>query len=321
MAAGANNQITFDANAAGASLTTNLRLEQILSAEIGALLADRASLYGHPAIPLVGDLTGSGSDTLRYRLIGLDGYDEMASQTGLQAEIKEVLPESLDDAKVDIALVRAAINREVSDLAQLTQFGAPDVDPYRLAESTVGAFLMYFTSQVATAGASFSSTVGSATRDMDVSDFYDALFTLELANVSGPYVAVLHPRQVADWQASLRSEPNALSIAPATQDALMAKGQGSIGSFMGVDIFKSSKITSGGGARKGFMMGYGAMGYAIGKPSRFVGSSEVMMPPGVPISIEFEREAAKSLTRLVASAYCGVSILQDSMGCLISTEA
>lgn len=318
---GVNDQITFDNNAAGKALTTNLRLSQILGAEIGLLLADRASLYGHPAIPLVGDLTGSGSDTLRHRLIGLDGYDEMAAAAAPQNEINAFNPTALSDGHVDIALVRAAISREVSDLAVLSQFGSPDVDPYKLAESTVGAFLMYFTSQVATAGASFGSSVGSASRDMDVSDFYDALFTLELANVPGPYVSILHPRQVADFQSALRSEPNALAMSSDTQSALQIKGQGSIGSYMGVELFKSSKITAGGGAKKGFMMGYGAMGYVIGRPAPFAGAAEVQMPAGVPIAIEFERSAAESLTRIVSTAYIGVSILQDSMGVLIATDA
>ena len=183
---GVNDQITFDNNAAGKALTTNLRLSQILGAEIGLLLADRASLYGHPAIPLVGDLTGSGSDTLRHRLIGLDGYDEMAAAAAPQNEINAFNPTALSDGHVDIALVRAAISREVSDLAVLSQFGSPDVDPYKLAESTVGAFLMYFTSQVATAGASFGSSVGSASRDMDVSDFYDALSRLNWPTFPDP---------------------------------------------------------------------------------------------------------------------------------------
>lgn len=320
MATGANNQILFDANAAGAALTTHSRLAAVLTAEIGFLLADRASLYGHPAIPLMADITGSGSDTARVRLAGLDGYDTMETQSGAQAEINSINPESFDDAHVDIAVSRAMLSYEVSDLANMTQFGSADVDPYRLAASSVGSFLTYFTELVCTSMASFSSSVGSATRDMDVSDFYDALFQLELSNVDGPYLCILHPRQLADFQSSLRSEPNALSMSADTQNALGIKGQGAAGSFMGVEIFKSSKVTAGGGAKKGAMFGHGALGYAVGVPQKLVGAPEVLRPAGVPLAIEFDREARKSMSRIISSAYCGVAILQDSMGVLLATD-
>jgi len=96
----------------------------------------------------------------------------------------------------------------------------------------------------------------------------------------------------------------------------MAKGQGYAGSFLGVDIFKSSKVpTANGGAdRAGAMMGYGAVGMAEG-------AVRPIAAAGTVIAVEYERDSAKGLTAITGNAYFGVSLLQDSMGVSIITDA
>jgi hypothetical protein len=105
---------------------------------------------------------------------------------------------------------------------------------------------------------------------------------------------------------------------------LAAKGQGFAGSFMGVDIYKSSKVpTANAGAdRAGAMMGYGAVGMAEGsvRPIAALGGA-LQFHAGTVIAVEYERDSSKALTAITGNAYFGVSILQDAMGVSIITDA
>jgi hypothetical protein len=135
---------------------------------------------------------------------------------------------------------------------------------------------------------------------------------------------VLHPVQVTDLQNSIRAEGGALQYIAATQEMLMAKGQGFAGSFLGVDIFKSSKVpTANAGAdRAGAMMGYGAVGMAEGavRPIAALGGA-LQFPAGTVIAVEYERSSATALTSITGNAYFGVALLQDAMGVSIITDA
>jgi hypothetical protein len=98
----------------------NLRLSAILHNEISLLLADRASLRNHEAIVNYGDIAGSGSETIRVPLLGVDGYDLMASTSegnapGSATALTYLAPE--------ITVARYALQRGLTDLAQMTNSG------------------------------------------------------------------------------------------------------------------------------------------------------------------------------------------------------
>ena len=146
------------------SMDGNVRLAAVLSLEVSLLLADRASLRGHEAIVDYGNIAGSGSETIRVPLLGLDGYDAMAS--------------------------------------------------------TGEAYDMAVTTAICALFGSFSNSVGTATVDLSVDDFFSAIFQLEQSNVNGRPMAVLAPIQLSDLQNSIRQEGGALQFVPATQAML-----------------------------------------------------------------------------------------------------
>jgi hypothetical protein len=168
----------------------------------------------------------------------------------------------------------------------------------------------------------FTATAGSTGVDMSVDDFYSAQFALTLASVPGPYIAVLHPRQLADFQSSLRAEYGATQFVQATQDMLNIKGQGFAGAFNGVDVFVSSRVpTANSGAdRAGAMFGRGAIGYVEGSPYPIVGAPGVVTPAGSPVVVEFDRVIGGGTTSILASNYLGIGKLQE-MGVSIITDA
>ena len=297
----------------------DLRLAKILNNEIQLLLADRFSLRTHPAIFNAGNIAGRGSSVISIPQAGLEGYDLMTAVGGETASASNV---ALTDASADITIARFALRREISDLANMTD--SVGLTAERLAADMVGGYEMAVTNAICDTIDGFTATAGTTGVDLSVDDFFSALFTLEQASVRTPYVSVLHPVQVTDLQNSIRAEGGALQYIAATQEMLAAKGQGFAGSFLGVDIFKSSKVpTANGGAdRAGAMMGYGAVGMAEGsvRPISAL-SGALQFPAGTVIAVEYERSSATALTAITGNAYFGVALLQDAMGVSIVSDA
>lgn len=305
------NEITYTA--------ASERVAAVLYGEMGLLLADRASLYKHPAINDYSDMAGRGSTAIKIPLAGLAGYDSMAATNA--DEVTAVGNTALTTTAPTITIARYALARDRSDLYQVTDPGL--LSPEAIAADMVGAYHMAVTTAIAALGAGFSNSVGTSGVDMSVDDFYSAIFQLEESDVNGALLAVLHPVQVSNLQASIRLEGGANQYKAATQDMLDAKGQGFAGSFAGVDIFKSSKVpTANAGAdRAGMMFAAGAIGFAAGSPSAISSLGGVIVPAGSEVMVEFERDSAAGLQKMVGSAFFGVAELQDSKGVGIVTDA
>ena len=243
------------------TLSGNARVAAVLAQEIQLKLADRASLHNHPSIVNFGNMAGRGSAALQVPILGLDGSDLLASA----ADGAVVANTTLTAAAATLTIGRYALRYDLTDLGGAIT-DSIGLNAQRLAESMVGSTLMAFQNALCDTIDGFTATAGSTGVDMSVDDFYSAQFALTLASVSGPYIAVLHPRQLADFQSSLRAEYGATQFVMATQEMLNIKGQGFAGMFNGVDIFVSSKVpTANAGAdRAGAMFGYCAVGYVEG---------------------------------------------------------
>jgi hypothetical protein len=291
----------------------NIKLAAVLSLEVSLLLADRASLRGHESIVDYGNIAGSGSETIRVPLLGLDGYDAMAS-TGEAAAPSGT---ALTYESPSITVARYALQRGISDLAAMTNSGAgPSIE--MLAADFAGAYDKAVTTAICALFSSFTQTAGSATVDLSVDNYFDAIFQLEQANVNGRPMAVLAPIQVADLQNSIRQEGGALQFIPATQAMLEAKGQGFVGEFAGTDIFKSDQVATSTG-RQGSLYVRGSIGYAEGRmnPSPLLGSQVTASGPVV-VDVDRSNGAVSTLT---GSGYFGCAILQNAMGVLLETDA
>lgn len=295
------------------NLETDLRLASSLAANLRVLLADQASLRTSGVVTFLGSVNGALTDTLSERFAGLDGYDAFAAAS---SEASDESSTALTDASASVAVARMVIRRDISDLAVLTGNGA--INPRRLAASMVGEYEQGWMQLLADAIDDAATDVGSSGVDMSVSDFFDAIYQLELSSVPTPLTALLHPRQIADLTESLRAEGGAIQYMPASQAMLEAKGQGLAGELLGVSIFKSSKVNSAGGNRHGAMMGAGAVGYRIGVVEEVIGSQVIRADEFV---VEFERDASKSTTEIVGSSYLGIGIIEQARIVGIVTDA
>ena len=303
------------------SMLTDLRMNNMISQEIRLLLADSVSLRNTPYMSFVGSINGMGSDTIKVRKAGLDGYnsDQWATFSG-SPEADAVTNTALTDASADVVVKRRSLAYGISDLAAMTELaGAGGLDPFRIAESIARSYDGMVADLTADAFASFTD-VETATGNLDVDSFTDAYQKLQNKSgktVPGPYVCVLHPKAWGHLQDSIRAETGAIKFNPATIDAISAKGDAYKGSFLGVEIYVSSYVTDDGSDFKQAMWAPGAIGFATGAP-QVIGASQVMQMDQV--TIEMDRQSANATTRVIGHAYFGVSIIDDDRGVLLKSD-
>jgi len=311
------NPITFDNVAASGGLVDKLRLSAMISQEINLLLKDNANLRNTALLSYQGSINGSGSDTVRVRLAGLDGYDSMAAATSENSD-ESGNTTALTINSADLVAARQFIIYEMDDLASMTGFGGSDIDPFRIAQSIAGSYETRFAELTGAAAASFTTTAGLNTTTLSVDDFFDAIFALEQASsgsgAPGPYAAVLAPKALTELQDSLRNETgNAVSRMQSSMDMLSAKGENYAGNLFGVDVYRSAHVNENASAGfDNFVISPMALGYVDGIPAGVQGSADLMSMGKV--VVEFDRRPMSASTFICGHAYLGLGIIEDARG-------
>jgi len=294
-----------------------LRLSAMISQEINLLLKDNTNLRNTPLLSYQGSINSTGSDTVRVRLAGLDGYDSMAS-AGTEISDESANTTALTINSADLVAARQYIIYEMSDLSSMSGFGGSDVDPFRIAQSIAGSYETRFAELTGEAAALFTTTAGANTTTLSVDDFFDAIFALEQASsgagAPGPYACVLAPKALTELQDSLRNETgNAVSRMQSSMDMLQAKGENFAGNLFGVDVYRSAHVKE--NASSGFdnyMISPMALGFVDGIPSGVQGSADLMSMGKV--VVEFDRRPMSASTFIVGHAYLGIGIIEDARG-------
>lgn len=294
-----------------------LRLSAMISQEINLLLKDNTNLRNTPLLSYQGSINGTGSDTVRVRLAGLDGYDSMAAATS-EISDESANTTALTINSADLVAARQYIIYEMSDLSSMSGFGGSDVDPFRIAQSIAGSYETRFAELTGEAAALFTTTAGANTTTLSVDDFFDAIFALEQASsgagATGPYACVLAAKALTELQDSLRNETgNAVSRMQSSMDMLQAKGENFAGNLFGCDVYRSAHVKE--NASLGFdnfMISPMALGFVDGIPSGVQGSADLMSMGKV--VVEFDRRPMSASTFIVGHAYLGLGIIEDARG-------
>lgn len=294
-----------------------LRLSAMISQEINLLLKDNTNLRNTPLLSYQGSINGTGSDTVRVRLAGLDGYDSMAAATS-EISDESANTTALTINSADLVAARQYIIYEMSDLSSMSGFGGSDIDPFRIAQSIAGSYETRFAELTGEAAALFATTAGANTTTLSVDDFFDAIFALEQASsgagATGPYACVLAAKALTELQDSLRNETgNAVSRMQSSMDMLQAKGENFAGNLFGCDVYRSAHVKE--NASLGFdnfMISPMALGFVDGIPSGVQGSADLMSMGKV--VVEFDRRPMSASTFIVGHAYLGLGIIEDARG-------
>jgi hypothetical protein len=294
----------------------DLRTAEALSAEYLLLLAARESLPAHPALLYAGDAQGRGSVVMKVPHVGLAGYDILSAV----ADGSAVTNTALSDGSTAITIGRHSKSYEASDLVRLSDQGL--LSPQAFAADAVQATASTVVSLVANVTDGFSATVGTSGSDLSVANFLAAIQTLEVANVPGPYMAILHPQQMGDLRAALAAVTGgAVQWLPATAEQINLLGNGYRGRWASVDLFSTTFVpTANAGAdRAGGMFGRGAVVWADSTIPGENDSSQLII--GGKVLFERDRTAKSGLTAYVTHAYLGVSEGIDAAGVSIITDA
>ncbi len=286
------------ANETTTSLATELILTEVVNREV-----IRAAYAEVVAAPLVRVKDIADQPTLtatfpKYPKLtasalteGTDMSNTAVNTTGVSIDAGEVgLMVTITDL-----LKAAAVNPITEDLAQeMGRAIAEKIDTDITAEF-----------------ANFSLTAGTSGADMTLSDLIDAVYALENANAPGPYVAILHPIQIADLRKDIVSNAaTAFSLVPdSMKQALLAGGELSL-EIMGVQIFRSTTCASvnTNADRQGGMF-----------PAR-----DLVAPIGMALKqvsrTEFQRDASLRATEVVVTSVYGVGTINAAWGVKIVTD-
>lgn len=297
--------------------TADLRMAAVIQAQVLMQMADTSSLRNE--ITFVGDVNGSGSDSIRVRYADYGAKTPMAAA----ADGTDTGASSMDGSVATVTIGRSFLRYDLTDLLVMTSLGR-DLDPFVIAEGLAASATARINQIICTTFTNATNSVGTSGVDMSVDDFMNALYQLELTDNPDPsqWLAVLHNRQLADLQASLRAENNNfLAFSPATEVVSSAKAPGLVGSLLGVRIFKSSFVQPDAGNLnyEGMMFSPRGVGYGIGSVPPITGGSE-MRPAGAPVTVAFQRDESAGITEVCAHLYCGASILEDSRCVKIVTD-
>jgi len=298
------------------SNSQNRTLTEVLNGFFTLIYADRDILFNHQALIKIDDPTPGGSTTVQVPEVGWMGFDQLTAV----AEGAAIGNTALTEQESLISVGRYGKRYEHSELAKMTDvYGL--LDPQSFAQDAVVSGGMTLTNLIAGLMGGFSSTVGATGVNLSVQNWYDAITTLELANVKGRYLADIHGRQYADLRDALRAETGVIEHMEATEAQMETRSSAFKGSVGGVDIFASNQVpTANAGAdRAGGMFGRGAILWA---------DAQIMPNPAVAfqiiagrMSINFAYDDRRAMTGATTNYYLGVTEGQDAGGVAIITDA
>ena len=70
------------------NIAADLRMTALISNELHLKLRDVSSLRNTPWATYAGSINGSGSSAVRYRIVGLDGYDSFAASLAEDTDVE-----------------------------------------------------------------------------------------------------------------------------------------------------------------------------------------------------------------------------------------
>lgn len=289
------------------------RVTSVLQGEILQMLAVRGSLPQHQALIYAGDISGSGTDTLKFPQIGMMGYDLMATI----AEGASGVTTDITDASTTLTPTRRFKAYAASDLAKWTDPASGAINPAMFAADAVATFANQQLYDLSQMGGGFSSSVGSSGVDLGVADWLAGRIALEIANVPGPYLMVAHGRQLGDLAVAMASVAGVIQY---RQDAQAVVGGIEMGTCLGVDFVKSNHVpTANAGAdRAGFMFGRGAIVWGMAGV-RAETADQVQLTPF--ILFERMRDGMAGITKYITQCYLAFAEAIDAAGVGVVTDA
>ena len=216
-------------------------------------------------------------------------------------------------AEFELVLAKYSRAYQITDLVGAA--GSP-IDLQRIVANLVQGLDLTLTDQFCSLFSTFTTQTGNNANALDVDDIFDASFALNLANNSGPFTAVLSPKQMNEFMDDLRTQTNLMAYNSPSQEQLVAKGPGYHGSWNGIDLYQSDSCVTAAGVKHGAMFSQGCLAYQLGNVAAMQGHipSANLMVNTPELVVELDRSALAGMSSAVAHAYLAVAVANDSRG-------
>lgn len=308
------NEVTY-----ATLLSNGGRIAAVLAALLHTNLYDATSLRG--LIEFRDQVSGSTVGRVSTVTRGIN-FAAASSETSGGASNT-----ALTTGYYDLTIARYLAQMQPTDLMAISGDGGAGVNVELVISMLLEGLDLTITNLLCLAFPNLATSVGTSGADLTVTNFFSAKFALNLT-YNGPDVAtVLHPQQVNDLETSIRGEGGAMQYRQDAQMMLDAKSTGYVGSFLGVQIYQSGRVTTAnaGADRCGAMFSRGCFAYTLGDISRIMGAQLVnpadMVVATPQIFIERKRDADNAMTTLIANMYPALTEAEDARGVKIVTDA
>ena len=309
MAAIGSPIVWSDLDAAGVAYAYVFAAEQIR-----ADIADTLNVLDYGLVQQVGELSGSGSDTVRVAQMGSIGWSEAMVAAG--SEVSAIAETGYTTDYTDFAIARYGLAKAMSYTSQILN-RPDDITLQRIVEMVPDSFLKTLRSLMCTAGATFSASTGAVTTAWSFDNELDFIAAFhETAGFDGNLVSVRHPEQYSDLRESLRNEPayQFPEIQSYIQGVRPSQGPGAF-EFLGVRNFASTDVTASGGGHNGFAYVPGAIGWVTAStlPVKVENPDQTIQIPEYGLVCEMVSKPNTAQSQINCNAYMGCSAADSAL--------
>lgn len=281
-------------------------------AEAEAALAERFDVMGAGLIRAVGDLAGSGSDTLE--LTAYDGVGWAEAMTAMASETEAAVATGLSDIVDQVTLGRYTLAKEVTHTQQILARD-PILTIEGLAARMPESYGKTLRQRLCVAGSGLSSSVSATGAAWTFDKEIELINTAnETEGFTGQLIAVRQPEQMSDLRDSVRGEANFQFPEITQQIAGLNASAGFVGAFMGIENFQSFDVQQSSGDHVGFAFMPGKFVYAVASTARIPAGGRMLVSiPRFGVVIIDQHDAQGTKLRTVAEAHFAIAARNDSV--------
>lgn len=298
-----------------ANTESDLGYSMVHSAEAIRLeLQDRLDVLSLGTVPLVGDLAGSGSDTIRVTHMGTVGWSQR--MTALASENATITASAITTGYSEVSVGMYGLAHEQTFQGQILG-RAQGVTLDMLEAQVPNSWLRTLRYLVCVEGATFGTVIGSATLALSVDDWIDLVSASNETLGAAAPSAVLDPTQLTQLVASFRTEPAFQNLAADFATMQRADGMQVKPNFagLGIDLALTDDVQQSGGAYQGFAMSPGGIGWARAStsPIRVPNPASAIYVPDFGLFIQRIDKGDQGSARYEARAWIGVNSGDSSL--------
>ena len=276
-------------------------------------LVDKIDVWGLGVVPLMGDLAGSGTDTIRVGNYGGVGFAQ--AMTAMSTETDSVAIGTATSGYSEITLGMYGLGYE--DTIKGAILNTPQARAALSLEGLIPkipeSWLKTFRTRFTTAGGTFSASVGSTATTLSIDDMIDFTEAFNEQDGVGPEDAptvVLHPTPIKQARASAWLDPTFQNSVEAFKMVQGISGR-VYDDFLGlgVRVIGTSDVTTSGGAYVGFGFQRGGLGYATASTQNvdLGGAPTIYVPQFGLIIAQMSNKLDQGTRKAVAYSLFGVA--------------